>query len=350
MNEELYDQGLLSNRCEQRVGDMVNHLEIYQHYVPEMHMGIQRSPFRLELKSASFSLFNSDRGGVKWKDHGQGEMGDVYEFVVKWYKVHKDQVYHLNDINRVIKNDLKLDPGFVMKHDLLFSGNEMGPTVSPKSRERAKIQVRDDGWTSWAYDYWINRYQICPSILNMYNVGHAKEVWITTNRKATFLWGVSIPENPIYYFYFPMTEHVKCYRPMAKSKKDRWISNCDNHTDIQGYHQLNIKIRKPKLIIATKAMKEIMFYRAFHIDAIAIHGENHIFQPDFIRHLHKYSDEILGVYDNDRPGKHSSWELRKKYNIPVTFITEAKNITDLWEKDPKLTLKYIQMLKEAYDL
>jgi hypothetical protein len=219
---------------------------------------------------------------------------------------------------------------------------------SGKLKGRYEIAVTDRGWTKWAMGYWVNRYGICPGILDAYHCGHAKEVWVTPPGKATYLWGVSTETNPIFYFHFPRTNHIKCYAPFAKSKKNKWIMNCDNMTDIQGYYQLAIKDNRPKLIIPTKAMKEIMFYRSFHLDAIAIHGENHLFHPDFIRHIKKYSEKQLSIYDNDKAGKHAAWRLRKDTGIPAYFIEEAKNITDLWEKDKRAVWKYIDLLIKHY--
>src|SRR5690606_595581 len=126
--------------------------------------------------------------------------------------------------------------------------------------------------------------------------------------------------------------------------------NCNNLTDVQGYDQLSIKTTRPKLLIFTKAMKEILFYRSFGLNAIAIHGENHHFHPDFIRHIKKYSENQLSVYDNDFPGKRAAINLKTNTDIPAFIIKEAKNITDLWEKDKKLVWKYINLLKENYQL
>lgn len=352
MDESLYDSSLLITTGRiPIVKEIIPEIEIYQHYAPLIRMGLQKSPLRPEVKSASFSLYEAN-DKISFKDHGStGTQGDVYDFVQEWYRVHMQKEISMRDINKIIYYDMKLSDRETVNHDLFFNDDETGPRMHRREKRGLfKIQVKDIGWTSWAQGYWIDTYGICPSILSAYKTGHAKEVWVTPPGKETYLWGVSTEQNPIFYFYFPLTQHIKCYRPFEKNHKKKWIMNCDNSTDIQGYYQLKIKQTLPKLIIFTKAMKEIMFYRSFHVDAIAIHGENHYFDPDFIRHIKKYSTYQLGLYDNDKPGRHAAWELRRRSQIPLAIIQEAKNITDLWEQKPHKVLDYINRLKNHYQL
>lgn len=351
MNENLFDESLLiTNGKLPIVKEIIPELVIYQHYCPDIHMGTQRSPFRPELKTPSFALYEFE-GKISFKDHGHGDQGDIYDFVQQWYKLFKNKEIDMHDINRIIYYDMKLSERSTVDGTLFFNDAETGPNQFKNERKgKFKIQVNDIGWTSWAQGYWIDRYNIAPSILNAYFVGHAKEVWATPPGKKTYLWGVSTEANPIFYFFFPESNNIKCYRPFEKNKKKKWLMNCDNDTDIQGYRQMRIEKTKPKLVIITKAMKEVMFYRSFHLDAIAIHGENHYYSPEFIQNIKNNSIYQLGILDNDKPGLHASWMLRHKTGIPVSFITEAKNITDLWEKDPHAVEEYMLFIKEYYQL
>jgi hypothetical protein len=350
MNADLFNEDLLiTNGKIPIVKEVVPELMIYQHYAPDLHLGTQVSPFRLEKNSPSFGLYEAN-GKISFKDHGHGAQGDIYDFVRQWYKQFKDRDITQQEINAVIYYDMKLSENSTVDYSMFFT-NEAGPHQFKNERKgKFKLQVNDIGWTDWALEYWIERYNIAPSILNRYYCGHAKEVWATPPGKKTYLWGVSTPQSPIFYFYFPLTGNMKCYAPMEKKKNRKWIMNCDNATDIQGYHQIQIKKTRPKLVIFTKAMKEIMFYRSFHLDGLAIHGESHYYSDDFIRHIKKYSDHQLGVLDNDRAGQHASWMLRKKNKIVVSFIEQAKNITDLWEKEPHAVEDYMLFIKDYYKL
>lgn len=351
--DDLFDESLLITTGKRaRVIDYVPEIDIYRHYWPDMKMGTQKNPFKIELKSPSFSLHEkNEEGRLKWKDHSSGEAGDIYDFVTRWYKKYHDKdIAGFVQVNDIIWRDMNLNEKELMPKDLLFSEEQMGLAGRRKKDEGSyQINVVDTGWTKWSIGYWITRYGICPQILDDYYCGHAKEVWVTPPKKATYLWGVSTERNPIFYFHFPRTGHTKCYAPFATSKKNKWIMNCDNLTDIQGYDQMNIKQNRPKFIIFTKAMKEVMFYRSFHINAIAIHGESHHFHPDFIRHIKKYSDHQFSLYDNDYPGRKSAYKLKLSTGIEPFLIQGAKNITDLWENNPSAVWKYVDLLKERYE-
>jgi hypothetical protein len=360
--ESLYDESLLiTNGKKEKATDYIPEIDIYEFYWPEIKVGTQKNPFKLESKSPSFCLYYKE-GKLEWKDQsGSGQIlsssnkgiagqGDIFDFVGLWYKQFKDiELLGFAEQNEAIWRDMELDDKELINRSLLFTEGQMGPVSGKKKQEGGfGISVVDKGWTKWSLGYWVKRYGICPGLLEEYHCGHAKEVWVTPPGKATYLWGVSTESNPIFYFHFPRTGHVKCYAPFAKNKKNKWIMNCDNLTDIQGYHQLQIKKTRPKVIIFTKDMKEIMFYRSFHLDAIAIHGEAHRFHPDFIRHIKKYSDHQFSFYDNDWPGRKAAIRLQRDTGIEPFIIQGPKNITDLWEENPKAVWKYVDLLKNKY--
>lgn len=360
--ESLYDESLLvTTGKKSKVTDYIPEIDIYEFYWPEIKLGTQKNPFKLESKSPSFCLYYND-SKLEWKDQsGSGQItptsnkgvagqGDIFDFVGLWYKRFKDiELAGFAQQNEAIWQDMGLDQRELVERTL-FSEDQMGPKGKKKKKEGSfEIAVVDNGWTKWSLGYWVRTYGICPGILEAYNCGHAQEVWVTPPGKATYLWGVSTKHNPIFYFHFPRTGHIKVYAPFAEKDK-KWIMNCDNLTDIQGYDQLQLKTNRPKVIIFTKAMKEIMFYRSFHLDAIAIHGEAHRFHPDFIRHIKKYSQYQFSFYDNDWPGKKSAIRLQHDTGIEPFIIPGPKNITDLWEQNPKEIWQYMDRLKAKYSL
>lgn len=340
---DLFDFDQIDRQNAERTVKYIDQMSIYRHYESSAKLGSQRSYFRTE-RTASFGIFERN-GKILWKDQGNGDHGDVYEFVRQWYLKNKGKDMSFHEVNVAIIEDMKLLQAPDKNGRIIdINGNPLY-SIKAERKEPTLIQVKDRGWTNWAYNYWIERYLISPNILELYYTGHAKEVFVTPPGKPVYLWGVSVKDDPIFYVHFPISGHVKCYRPFAKDKKKKWISNCDNDTDIQGYHQLDIKVRHPELVIFTKANKEIMFYRSLHVDAIAIHGENHYYTTDFIRHIKKYSDKQLFILDNDKAGIEAAEKMSTLYNIPWRTIKEAKNITDLWEKSPKLVDQYLTGLK-----
>lgn len=347
MNTELYDEEMLGSAGDKRKEAILGYdqLKIYQHYVPSIQMGFQLSPFDSSDRRPGFSLYNAD-GRIRWKDHGSARVStDIFDFVQQWYWTFKEKRLSFPETVDIIWYDMKLQPGQIVNTNIFFHSDEDYKIHKTSSLGKTHLDIKDTGWTSWAYSYWTDTYGIYPAMLEEYVVGHAKEVWYTKPGKPTLLWGVSTPDYPIYYFYFPHTGNVKVYAPfgVAGNKNKKWINNATNTYDVQGYYQLHIKQRRPLVVVFTKAMKECMFLRSFGIDGIAPHGESHQFTDDFIRHIRKYSTYQFSFYDSDWPGRRSAIMLQRRHGIDPFITSEAKNITDLWEHNPQALDRYADL-------
>ncbi len=90
---ELFDLKMIDRQTAKKATDYINELSIYKHYEPNIKIGLQKSFFR-EEKTGSFSLYVRD-GKLLWKDFGNGDHGNVFEFVRYWYLKHKTKKsYH----------------------------------------------------------------------------------------------------------------------------------------------------------------------------------------------------------------------------------------------------------------
>lgn len=85
-------------------------------------------------------------------------------------------------------------------------------------------------------------------------------------------------------------------------------------------------------------MKDVMLLRELGYDSMAIHGENHKFNEDFIRHIKKYRTNIISLYDRDNAGILGAKYLWKNYKIKPYFIPKkynTKDISDLYKEKGK---------------
>ncbi len=259
------------------------------------------------------------------------------------------------DLMEQIAKDMKgAKLSIPLKLDMRNSTDWVAPRV-PMVRKVVKLEVEEttERIIPPALMWFWSRLGITENILDAYHVGFATEVWlyISNNGSMTDMrWGRSTVEDPIFFYHFPESGHVKCYRPLTKDKKAKWISTANNDTDIQGLAQCDIEIRKPRLLVLVKSMKEVLFCRQFGIDAIAFHGENHIPTPEQIAYFRKYCGFLISLYDNDFAGIRGGIFLRNTYNIPNYFIPlcyGAKDPTDLYVKDAKRCLLLIDILNEV---
>jgi hypothetical protein len=294
------------------------------------------SPFRTD-KHPSFG-YHYKTGRWKWKDNTTGENGDIFDYIAKAHGLGS-----LQDVLQFINTNMALGAGTVIQPQssrILNSARLLG---NGKQETKEKfLQAVTRPWNKYDFEIW-NRWLITPDILKFYHVRPAHQAFA----ERELIW-VHKLNNPLYFYHFPVTKHIKFYRPLGDKGK-KFFGNTNNLQDIYGYYQCDIKVRRPRLLILTNSGKECMYYRAWHMDAMAIHGEGSYFDPDFIRHLKKYCGRIVSFYDNDPAGRHGAWELRDRYDIPAFFIAKehkGKNITDLHWINPKLAYEYIKYLNQ----
>lgn len=320
---------------------------IYRFYYPDFKIGMCHSPFRVD-KNPSFSFFSRDNRTF-WKDHSTGEGGDVFGFVQCAYRL-KGTDLTIQEVFARIMQDME--------------GNNHAVTEIGTRIKRAGAKVRKHTPTiiqakiigdcmlnmpDWAMQFW-ERLGITKNILQLYDVGFAEEIWIIKHKdgiRHTTLWGKSLKGDPIFFYYFPETKHLKAYRPFSPSKITKWISNVNNRLDIQGWKQA-MESPNSDLLVLTKSMKDVMWLRSINVDAIAIHGERHVYTQEQIDQVRAKFRIIISLYDNDIPGMKGALTLRNLYGIPCYFIERKhnqKDITDLYLANRELLFDLIIQLK-----
>lgn len=304
---------------------------IYKYYCRDFPSNSVQCPFPgVKDNNPSFSFFYDTKW--LWKYFKTGEAGDVFQFVGKMENLHK-----FNDIIHFL----------YMKFSTSFS-KEFEDKVFENSQKKQRVEkllqvVKRDDFDDNDRRVW-DKWGINEIYLNFFLIGPIHQVFLNKQ----LLWQHRL-HNPAYYFYFPWTQHLKCYRPLELDKTKKFLGTIDNNIDIQGLYQVNVEKMKPRVMVLQKAMKEVAFLKMFGIFAIAVHGENHRYSKEFIDYLKLHCTHIISFYDADKAGYHGAWTLRNEFDIPCMFIPtswKAKNITDLWETDYKKCYEVIQFIAE----
>lgn len=325
--------------------------ELYRRYWLQFKVGTCKSPLHRD-RNPSLSIFKRGQH-IYWKDHTMNKGGGVFSFIMErckqmgfsgtwkelYRKIHQDMggntALSYDAIEKLAKKS--------------FIHKEM-----PSSEVLIQVVETQEGGIPDVFMPLWERYGITKSYLDAYHIGFAHQVWIqkqVDGELKHYLWGESTIDNPIFYYHFPESGHIKVYRPLEKNKRFKWIGNVTNRiwTDIQGYTQCAIEKRKPILLVLTKSMKDVVWLRLLGIDAIALHGERHNVDPLFIAHLRAHCRHLISVYDNDMPGMRGALQLYKDHDIKPYIIPKAcgaKDITDLYLKDRYQLFHQIQILKE----
>jgi len=285
------------------------------------------APYRKD-QNPSFNIYLNNNGKILFKDFGRNYGGDIFDYLKLIYNESLQQ-----SIRRI-------DADFGLN---LFQCNKPRITNAEKKKlenfekiylkdrsRNIKIQIVPKEFSEQDLRYW-QEFGISKKTLEKYNVFCVKKLFLNG-----FLIYTYNSEDPCFAYYFEKSKHVKCYFPNRKNQ--RFLGNTNNFEDIQGYFQCDIKNTKPKLLILTKSMKDVMCLNELGFYAMAIHGEEHRFYSDFIRHIKKYCDVIISLYDFDESGVNGAknlWQTHQimPYFLPKTVRKNSKDVSDVFKKN-----------------
>jgi DNA primase len=150
----------------------------------------------------------------------------------------------------------------------------------------------------------------------------------------------------VYVFYLPDSRlSIKVYRPRAEKKMNKWRANTGKSIhELQGYDQLP---KKGKLLIITKAMKDVMALYSLGYTAIAPHGEGMLVPDDQMKDLQKRFKRVVVLYDNDETGTKNGNKLARQFECSSIFLPEGgpKDISDfIKENGADEALKQLKIL------
>jgi hypothetical protein len=308
---------------------------LYNFYCPSFTLGDIKSPFRHE-DSPSFGFYEAKNGRILWKDSGKGDAGGIVKFIVRIYRETKG--FKGTDAELLVRawQDLQ-------EEEISFTPSKATQLRNSTQQKRKQVQLEavltKERIVPPVFMRFWEQWGISQNYLTMYDTFFAEEVWLyktVDGQQTSFLWGRSTMDNPIFVYTFD-SGHLKAYRPFETERRRKWIMNCNNVTDVQGLKQCDIMHRRPRLLVITKSMKDVIFLRTMGIDAIAFHGESHTgtISVDFINYLKKYCGFIISLYDNDIPGIRGGIYLRDTFGIPMFFYPThlgAKDSTDVYLK------------------
>ena len=237
-----------------------------------------------------------------FKDHGNGECGDVIKFVELY-----TGITNYNDLLNQIVKDMRITNKTVLK-----STKELD-----KSDETVIGVVRQD-WTEVDKQYW-SQFGISLKTLKKYNVSSIKYYLCDGVVK-----GVYKENNPMYAY--KVYDRFKIYRPLA-DKYTKWRNNLTPY-DIQGYEQLP---KKGDLLIITKSMKDVMCLYEMGYTAISPASESTFLTPDVIDALKLRFKRILICFDRDVSGVKNMRKISLKTGLNGFLVHkkfQSKDISD----------------------
>lgn len=289
-------------------------MEYYLH-IP-VKKGLFRSPLRID-KQPTCSFYRNKSGTLIFKDFATGQHLNIFDVVQSIFRCDYFESLRIiaNDFGIVRDNALHKNPGKI----------NLNP-IKIKDKEISKIQIEVQEFTDSELKWW-GKYGISKDILKRFDVYSCKHVFLNDQ-----LFAESQQHCPIFGYYgkkYQGLELWRCYFP--KRTSFRFITNWPSKK-IQGYDQLP---KKGKLLVITKSMKDSMCLYSCGITACAPNSEN-LFIPDkVLEDLKNRFENIVVLYDNDRPGLYNMAKIRKEHpELTYVFIPKrygSKDISDFYK-------------------
>ena len=272
----------------------VNQESIMQHYtgLDVSSKKLALSPFRID-NHLTVSFYKSKSDILYLHDFATNEHINCFQAVMKKFGVNYYEALNIiaKDFNLIEgENNIKEQPLII---------------ESIKETESAKIQVQIKDYTDKELEWW-KQFGISKRTLKKFHVYSLQHIFLNGELKFT-----SSEQCPIYGYYFGKDkngiEKWKIYFPLKENY--RFLNNLSKKV-LQGYHQLP---KTGELLVITKSMKDLMAMYEFGISAVSPNSETLFVDNKKLEEFKKRFKHILVIYDNDRPGLHNMWLIRKQY-------------------------------------
>ena len=271
----------------------INQESIMQHYtgLDVSSKKLTLSPFRGDHK-VTCAFYKSKSEVLYLHDFATNEHINCFEVVMRLYNCNYYEAL------KIIAQDFGLVEG---EHKI--STFKVVPSI--KETESSKIQVQIKDYTDKELEWW-SQFGINKKLLKKYHIYSIQNVFLNGDLKF-----ISSPKCPIYGYYFGKDkrgeEKWKIYFPLKKEY--RFLNNLSKKV-LQGYHQLP---KTGDLLVITKSMKDVVAMYDFGIAAVSPNSETLFIDDKKLEEFKQRFKHILVLYDNDRPGKHNMWLIRKQH-------------------------------------
>ena len=310
--------------------ERVSQLDILAHYFSITTLPILiNSPLR-EDKHPSFFLFSPDGKKVLYIDYANGEKGDIYNLMQKFFglsfaevirKVGKEEHFHNG-----IKTDFKVTP----------SGKNFSRT------HHSDIHVKVRGWEKHDIEYW-NTYGISQQMLKyaeVYPISH--KIIYKDGERYVF------PAAKYAYCFVERKEGnitIKVYQPFSKQYK--WSNSNDG--SVVGLWT-KIPEKGDRLVICSSLKDALCLWQNMRIPCIYVQSETTGLSNTAQEELRKRFRRIYILFDNDPPGLRDADTLSKVTgfkNIILPPFEGGKDISDAYKVLGKEG--FINMIKPLFE-
>jgi len=287
---------------------LVDDYQVWTDFVEDFNLGGRIcSPFRDDRKP-SFGWFEHTSGTILYKDFGNGETGNVYQYLQKLWGVGLDQV--LETISDFYSLPLSKRPKSFFDDTITNDSNNSfipSNTRRVEQQERTKVKYRVVPLDRVDSTYF-EQFGISELLLKQHNVHQCDKVWAIYGNVERLFYTYH-PNNPC--FVYVEDGGCKIYQPITPNKGEKWRNNFPAGT-IECYSLLP---PSGDILVITSSRKDVMCLNSLdlNISCIAPVSENSysaIIEKQ--TELNQRFKHIVVYTNNDDPGVNASIKLTQK--------------------------------------
>jgi 5S rRNA maturation endonuclease (ribonuclease M5) len=299
---------ITNNLSKEEILKLVSEEQIYKYYLGD-NFGINKSilvPWREKINSIpSLNLFYSSNGTLLWKDHSYSEVGNVFQFVMKFNNCNYFEAL------KKIQDGIGIICGNNISNKFL-GNNNLYQVKQPKEiiKKETKIEYTKKEWRLNEYSWWKSQ-GISDFTINKFNINLADKVYINDKLKI-----IGSRHNPVYIY--TQNERYRIYIPL-NPKGRRWYGNMKSE-DLQGLEFIPDNYNE--LILLIKSYKDnASVWENSGIKCVNKPGETYTWTKEDIDKIKIKSTNLLYLGDFDYAGIKTAQKLKREFGINPIFLS-----------------------------
>lgn len=259
---------------------------------------IINSPLRTD-NHPSFSIYMSNNGHIRYKDHANGNQGGLLDLFCEYWKC---------TLNQALEKICKL---MMTDNNITIKPKQIKTFTRKEADSLTKIEVKVRPWRDYDYEYWAS-YGITRKWLKYAEI-YPVSYKIVTKRKCPTDKGKRyiFPADKYAYVYVERKEgkvQLKIYQPF-NSEGFKWCSKMN--ASVIGLWS-KIPEYGDKVIIASSLKDALVISCQLHISTLCLQGEGYDMSDTAINELKRRYKKIFISFDTDEAGKKDGEKLAKR--------------------------------------
>ena len=288
-----------------------------------------KSPIRPDKNPTCNYYYSTDNRGetrLRLKDWNGSFNGDIFDIASHYTKIRTESSQGFKLLLHAIAKDFKIHK--------YVEGEERAKLEividEYHKRKNLKIfKVIPRKWNEYDKRFWFDKFGIGSELLRIGKVIPVQDLEIEGENGFFNKIYKYYSKDPAYAYYGGSINGItiwKIYFPLRKDRR-RFLTN---YGFIQGLHMF----QPARVGIITKSLKDVLVYKTFGIEAVAVPSETYVMTKDEFFNIKSKCDIVLTNFDYDRAGILLANKYKRIHNcLPLMFTKGRFNQPDYGVKD-----------------